>query len=61
MCLPQDKKLISQEEIEFMRAAVADEFKSEWEEAQRGAYVKSPNQFLSTNWQGEALQVGGIQ
>lgn len=45
------------EEIDNWQAAIRTEFDNEWSEAQAGTYLKSPKDFLTSNWQGEALKV----
>lgn len=44
-------------EIDDWKAAIRAEFDNEWAQAQAGTYLKSPKDFLTSNWQGEALQV----
>eukprot|EP00803_Ostreobium_quekettii_P007935 evm.model.scf_3304.2 EVM.evm.TU.scf_3304.2 scf_3304:5531-14070(-) len=52
----QEEGTVPAEEVLSWKQRMQSENRKEWEAAARGQYRQSAPQFLSTNWQGEALQ-----
>ena len=57
LSIPQEEGMASGEEVLLWQQDLRSEYNKEWEAAQRGEYRQSAEEYLSTNWQGEAIQV----